>query len=646
MCGIAGVVGQGLASDYWLPVVRRMVETIDHRGPDGQGVEQGPDCILGHKRLAIIDIQGGAQPMESPDGRYVIVFNGEIYNYLELRQDLVRLGEVFKTFSDTEVLLRLFAREGLACLNKLNGMFAFAVFDRLERIVFAARDHFGIKPFYYSLTTSGQFVFASEIKALLAHPEIRPDVDLTSLHEYLTFQFTLDTHTLFKDILKLAPGTACTWRIGTPAPQITKYWSLQFTVDLTHTEEYFRDSLQWLLRDSVRLQMRSDVPVGAHLSGGLDSSIVSILAAEHCQPNLSVFCGRFRESLNYDESRYAKVVAESIGAIYHDIIPQANEFVSCLPKLIYYLDEPVAGPGLFPQYIVNREASRHLKVVLGGQGGDEVFGGYARYLVGYFEQAIKGSIYQTQEEGRHIVTLASIIPNLPLLQSYGPMMQALWKDGLFGPMDERYFRLVDRSRELEGLLTEDLWHSRNQEAIFQNFRALFNQPDTLSYFNKMTHFDLQTLLPALLQVEDRVSMAVSIESRVPLLDRRIVELVASVPPAMKFKGGETKYILKQAVNTLLPDLIRNRRDKMGFPVPLKEWSQKGIVREFLNDTLLSRKCRDRGLFRPKAISTLIEHESEYGRQLWAVLCLELWYQSFIDNPGAQEFNVERQPTHS
>ncbi len=630
MCGIAGIVGRDLDTGFGTRVVSRMMESLHHRGPDGDGIASGPDFVFGHKRLAIIDIEGGKQPMTTPDGRYTIVFNGEIYNYVELRQELSRHGEHFTTFSDTEVLLRLFVREGLGCLNKLNGMFAFAVFDRQERTIFAARDHFGVKPFYYRITQAGEFVFASEIKALFAHDEIRPEADPTSLHEYLTFQFTLNSRTMFRGISRLEPGTACLWRLGASAPQITVYWSMSFEIDMHHTEGYFRDTLLGLLQDSVRLQLRSDVPVGAYLSGGLDSSIVSVLAAKNYGPGFSVFSGRFLESPAYDESRYARNVAETIGATYHDIIPTADDFVSCLPNIIYHLDEPVAGPGLFPQYIVSREASRHLKVVLGGQGGDEVFGGYTRYLVGYLEQAIKGAIFETQEEGKHIVTLASIIPNLAQLKKYGPLMQTFWKDGLFGPMEDRYLRLVDRSHDLRESVTEDCWRMRDQNAILDNFRSLFAQPDTPSYFNRMTHFDLKTLLPALLQVEDRVSMAVSLESRVPLLDRRILELVASVPPAMKFDGGQTKHLLRQAVSNLLPEAVMKRQDKMGFPVPLKEWSQAGVVRDFLCDTLLAKRCQDRGLFKPEAIRALIDNEGQFGRQLWGVLSLELWHQVFFD----------------
>jgi len=630
MCGIAGIVGKEQNLPKSESIVRRMMETLRHRGPDGNGLIADREFVFGHQRLVIIDREGGGQPMETDDGRYVIIYNGEIYNYIELRQELIRLGESFHTFSDTEVLLRLFAREGIQCLNKLNGMFAFAIYDRTEHTFYAARDHFGIKPLYYHVARDGTLVFSSEIKAMFNYPGITPHVHESALQEYLTFQFCLNAKTMFQGINKLEPGTVMKWSIRDAQPTLTRYWDFNFEIDQHHTEEYYVDRLLSLLEDSVRLQLRSDVPLGTYLSGGLDSSIVTMLAGMNLGTQLSTFSGRFLESQEYDESEYAHLVANSIGAKCFDVVPTAEQFVSSMKSLMYYMDEPVAGPGLFPQYIVSKEASNHVTVILGGQGGDEVFGGYVRYVVGYLEQALKGAIYGTQEEGKHVVTLSSIIPNLSILRSYQPMMQSFWQDGLFRPMDERYYRLIDRTHDLHEILSEEVLRSRNQEQIFEEFRLIFHHPQTKSYFNKMTHFDLKTLLPALLQVEDRVSMAVSLESRVPLLDRRIVELVTTIPPAIKFQGGETKYIIKQAGRNIVPKQVLQRKDKMGFPVPLKEWLQGGPVREYVHDTLLSERSRKRGLFKPKALESLLDTEGQFGRQIWGALCLELWYQSFID----------------
>lgn len=626
MCGICGVAAAGPTPER-AAVVRGMMDRLRHRGPDGEGLVDGESWIFGHTRLSIIDIEHGAQPMRTPDGRFTLVYNGEIYNYLELRSDLQMQGIEFRTTSDTEVLLQILALEGEDALGRLNGMFAFAIHDAETGEIVLARDPFGVKPLYYALTARGELVFASEIKAILAHPEVEARTDRQALQEYLTFQFCLGNRTLFDGIKKIEPGCMLRWSPrGTVRTR--RYWDCDFRVDENHTESYFASRLSELMTDSVRLQLRSDVPLGAHLSGGLDSSVVAALAARAAGSRISVFHGRFAEGTEYDESAYARTVAQAIGADFWDVVPTAEDFVEDLPRLIYFMDEPAAGPGLFPQHHVSRLAARNVKVVLGGQGGDEIFAGYARYLLGYLEQALKGAVYETQEEGKYLVTLDSIVPNLALLREYVPLMRYFWSDGLFEAMDARYFRLVDRSPDMATLLDRDFLDTWNGDAVFEAFRREFNHPDTQSYVNKMTHFDIKTLLPALLQVEDRVSMAVSLESRVPLLDTRIVDLVTTMPPALKFTGGKTKYALKRAAADLLPSTVVERKDKMGFPVPLSEWMRGGPVREFVGDVLLGTTARQRGIFRTEELEQLIATEAPFGRQIWGALCLELWHQAF------------------
>src|SRR5690606_17540122 len=311
-----------------------------------------------------------------------------------------------------------------------------------------------------------------------------------------------------------------------------------------------------------------------YLSGGMDSSIVTLIASEKIKSNgkrLKAFTGAFKEGKEFDETHYAELVSKRSDAEMFTVYPTSRDFVDLLPKLIYHLDEPVAGPGVFPQYMVSKLASSEVKVILGGQGGDEIFGGYARYVIAYLEQALKGAIFETNEEGEHIVSLQSMIPNLPYIKNYIPMLKEFTKMERFEPMDKRYFHLIDRKNGSHTLFTEEFQNKYNREFLFRNFQKLFNHPDTLSYYNKMTHYDILNNLPALLHVEDRVSMAVSLESRVPLIDYRIVELVASMPPSMKFKGAEMKYILKKSIQDILPREILNRKDKMGFPVPLNLW---------------------------------------------------------------------------
>jgi asparagine synthase (glutamine-hydrolysing) len=605
-----------------------MAARLHHRGPDGRGFADGPSFAFGHTRLAVIDVATGAQPQSTPDGRFTLIFNGEIYNYRELRADLEKRGVVFQTQSDTEVLLYLLAREGEGALKRLTGMFALAFIDKRENTLLLARDHFGIKPLYYVETPSGEIVFASEIKALFAHPEVPKKRSSRALSQYLAFQFCFDELTLFEGIRKLPPGCLLTCRAG-DRPTVRRYWELNFRIDEDHTERYFFERLEHLVEDAVRLQLRSDVPLGAYLSGGIDSSLVSAFAREFTGAPLKVFHGRFDVGPAFDESSYAQAVAQSIGAEYHEVVAQPQDFVDHMPALIRAMDEPAAGPGLFPQFLVSRLAREHVTVVLGGQGGDEIFGGYARYLVAYLEQALKGAIYETQEEKQHLVTLASIVPNLAVLKEYVPMMRGFWSDGLFEDMDKRYFHLINRMPDVRNLLSPDLVAQWNPEELFAEFSHEFNYPDTLSYINKMTHFDLRAQLPALLQVEDRVSMSVSLESRVPLLDHKVVDFVTTMPPAMKFKGGRLKHLLKRLAASRLPSSVLQRKDKMGFPVPLTEWTAKGAVREFVLDTVLSDAARQRGIFDPKAVEMLVSNEAPFGRQLWAALCLELWHRECL-----------------
>lgn len=630
MCGLVAILTSARPLADRQTVMTRMLASIAHRGPDGEGTHHIPEqALFGHRRLAIIDLEHGAQPMHSPDGRYTLVYNGEIYNYLELRQTLIQAGETFASASDTEVLLRLLIREGAAAINRLNGMFAFVFHDRAQNHWIAARDHFGIKPLYYTSTKGDELLFASEIKALLAHPEIHAARDPQALHQYLALQFCLDGRTLFEGIQKVKPGHVLTGT-GAAIERDVCYWDTNYQIDHYHTEAYFNDQLRALLEDSMRLQIRSDVPLGGYLSGGIDSSLVCTLAAGHLDGPLPMFHGRFAEGPEYDESFYAKAVVERAHGQYHEVIPTAEQFVAQLPALIHALDEPLAGPGLFPQYAVSKLAREQVTVVLGGQGGDEIFGGYARYLVGYLEQALKGSIFETQEEGKHLVTLESIVPHLALLKMYKPLLANFWSKGLFEDMDARYFHLIDRSQGIQHLLHPDALAGFDRASLFADFQAIFNHPDTRSYINKMTHFDQKTLLPALLQIEDRVSMAVSLESRVPLLDTRIVDLVTTMPPPLKFQGGRTKHILKKAVRGLLPDVILERKDKMGFPVPLKEWMRGGCVRDFVGDILLSTRSLERGIYQPAALRAMLDQQGVGGRQLWGALSLELWHRQFID----------------
>jgi asparagine synthase (glutamine-hydrolysing) len=343
---------------------------------------------------------------------------------------------------------------------------------------------------------------------------------------------------------------------------------------------------------------------------------------------MHAFTGKFSEDERYDESRYARALAESRGLELHEIDIGVEDFVAHLGDVVYHLDFPVAGPGSFPQFMVSQAASRHGKVILGGQGGDEIFGGYARYLAAYFEQCIKAAIDGTMHDGNFVVTYESIIPNLVALRNYKPMLQEFWREGLFEDLDARYFRLINRTSQIDGEVDIE---ALGDYSPFDTFREIFNGSNVghQAYFDKMTHFDFKTLLPALLQVEDRVSMAHGLESRVPLLDHRVVELAATIPADVKFKDGNMKHVFKQAVRPVVPEVISARTDKMGFPVPLTEWLG-GSARDFAMDTLSTAAARSRDLFDNRRVLAGLSDEARFGRKGWGLLCLELWQQSFHD----------------
>lgn len=633
MCGIFGFVANGpRPSGQSSAELDTGLNRIRHRGPDGTGkwITPNGQVGLGHVRLSIIDIDSGAQPMLSDDGRYTIIYNGEIYNYIELRAEL---GGTFRTQSDTEVVLRAFQRWGPECLSHLRGMFAIAIWDSAEQKLFLARDRFGIKPLYWTRTPAGLY-FASEVKALLPFLDQR-QVNGAALSDYFTFQFCLGEKTMMDGVWQLPAAHFALLSAGQP-PKPQRYWEVHYEVDCDHTEKWFTERLQHLLSDSVRMHLRADVEVGSYLSGGVDSSLLASLA-RGVRPDgpFKAFNGRFMEGIDFDESHYAKALADEQNMQLHVADIGEQDFVDHIARVIWHLDQPTAGPGSFPQYMVSREVGKHIKVVLGGQGGDEIFGGYARYLVAYFEQCIKGAIEGTLHNGNFIVTYESIIPNLETLRQYKPLLREFWADGLFGERDERYWRLINRANTFGGIIAPD---AIDQKASFAEFSGIFwgSNVGRESYFDSMTHFDFKTLLPALLQVEDRMSMAHGVESRVPFLDHPLVEFAATIPAGIKFRNGELKRLLKTVFANRLPSVIRERKDKMGFPVPLNNWLKKGgPARDYIGDILGSERARSRPyLNKGLSLDVLLDSQSVYGRNLWALLSLELWHQQFIDSVDA------------
>jgi asparagine synthase (glutamine-hydrolysing) len=600
---------------------------IEHRGPDASGtwINKEKTVGLAHRRLSIIDLSAAAaQPMINSTGDS-LSYNGEIYNYLELRSQLAGDGYRFRSNSDTETILALYKRYGTESIAKLRGMFAFALWDESNKRLVLARDRFGIKPLYYTIQ-GGVLYFASEQKALLPFlPSI--STNPAAFAEYLTFQYTITGSTMFDGIEQLMPGHFMTIQNG--SIQTTQYWDVKYEVDYSWTAESAEERLHELINESVELHLRSDVEVGSYLSGGVDSSLIAILAAGNSNFGGKGFHGRFTDYPGYDESAFARDASNAFNGDLRTIDITAQDFEDNIRKVIWHLDQPTAGPGSFPQYMVSALASQDVKVVLGGQGGDEIFGGYARYLIAYFEQSIKAAIDGTYKNGNYVVTIESIIPNLGILQEYKPLMQEFWREGLFGPLDERFFRLVNRSTDMQ---SEVQWDSLDMNSVKESFLNIFNSQANVrkeAYFDSMTHFEFKTLLPALLTVEDRMSMAHGLESRVPLLDHRIVEFAATVPADLKFPGGRLKHLLRNSYRETLPNSILERRDKMGFPVPLKEWFGDEL-KPFVSDILSNMHSKQRDYLNTGEILKNFGDEARFSRKTWALLSLELWQQEFHD----------------
>jgi asparagine synthase (glutamine-hydrolysing) len=625
VCGIGVVIS---LADSPVPHLRSALHGINdvlaHRGPDGMGEWTHPRRHVGfaHRRLAIIGLERGRQPMTDGQGNW-LAHNGEIYNYVELRRELG--ASLFVTDSDTEVILQAYRRWGVDCLERLRGMFAFALWDEEHQRLVVARDRFGIKPLYYTVVDDILYC-ASEVKALLPfRPAIRTDED--GLRDYLAFQFPLAGKTLFDGIRELAPAHVLTVESG--QLRIRQWWEVHYEPDLDHSEQYHIRTLRDVVTDSITMHLRADVPVGGYVSGGLDSSIVAAIAARSAETEFIGFTGRFDHGPAFDESHFARELGEFSSFPLREVTIDESDFVDNIGRVIYHLDFPVAGPGSFPQYIVSQLAARERKVVLGGQGGDEIFGGYARYLLAYFEQCIKAAIEGTMNRAPFIVTYESIIPNLETLREYKPLIQEFWREGVFADLDERYFRLVNRAPMLDGAVD---WSAFGDYSPLETFLSIFRADNVgrESYFDRMTHFDFKTLLPALLQVEDRVSMAHGLESRTPFVDHEVVEFAARLPALVKFRNGELKRSLRLALGDVLPPTLASRKDKMGFPVPLGEWT-KGELYDFVVDCFSGPQAASRPYLDPRFdVRTLIEREGKFSRNLWGLLSLELWQQTFHD----------------
>jgi len=614
MCGICGIVGADNRDPETRATVEKMVSAIRHRGPDDKGFYQDEFITLGHSRLSIIDVEHGGQPMPNEEKSMWVMLNGEIYNYIELRQELVAKGHVFSTKSDTEVVLHSYEEHGEGCVNYLNGMFAFAIWDKPRRKLLLARDRVGIKPLYYT-QQRGQFLFASEIKALLENSACARRPDMTSVAEYMVRSYVTGDRTFLSDVRKLEPGHVLVLQDG----QIrkSKYWDVTF-VEEDKGEKYYVEKLAWLISDAVRLQLRSDVPLGAYLSGGIDSSTVVCAATKLLSRPVETFSGAFAEGARYDERKYIAVVNEACKTIHHEVIPTMEEFFEKLPLLIWFLDEPVVGAGVFPQYAVSALAGKHVKVVLGGQGGDELFAGYTKYYRPYFSERLADFARLRLDRS----SPATIIPDfLAFTRNRGATDIPAFFRRLSAPSPQSVLSGAMR-HTAEGLPSPSL-------------------PAGLGSLELMLYFDLKEYLQGLLQVEDRASMAASIESRVPILDHRIVELAASIPYKYKMRHGLTKYLLREAAKGSVPEIILSRRDKMGFPTPIDVWfsrSGRAILRFFDSPEVERRGILDR----KRVVEVVTDHvrgKRDNSFLIWKMINVELWFSMFIEGKKARDVGV-------
>jgi asparagine synthase (glutamine-hydrolysing) len=623
MCGIAGIADvSGRPVDRTL--LQAMITAQAHRGPDGEAVVCRGAVGLGHRRLAIIDLSTGDQPMSSDDGRVWIVFNGEIYNFRELRRELEAAGARFRTQSDTEVILRAYEADGPACVSRLRGMFAFAILDERTRRLVLARDRVGIKPLVYSWD-GRRLLFASEIKAIVEDASVARDIDPDALVEYLTYHYVPAPRTIFASVRKLPPASLLVLPLDGGAPEISRYWRLRFAPDPRIAEGEWIERLGAQLSDAVRSHMVSDVPIGAFLSGGVDSSTVVALMAEASPSPIRTFSIGFDEA-DFDELRFARQVAARYGTDHYELVVKPAA-LDVLPKLAWHLDEPFADSSAIPTYYVAKITREHVTVALSGDGGDESFAGYRRYA-----QAMALAARMDRSPARLARPLLRLTSRLLPIGARG---QA-WT-GLFGAGSlERYARLVthERPETLRRALSGDWASVAERVSALASFERLIATVGALDPVSTLQHIDIETYLPDdILAKVDRTSMAVSLESRVPLLDHRLLEFVATIPSSLKLNHGAGKYILKRAMSSRLPSEILTRR-KMGFGVPLGAWF-RGELRDMAHDLLLDPRTRQRGIFRPSWVEGLL-HTHETGRRdcsarLWAMLCLELWMRRWADS---------------
>jgi asparagine synthase (glutamine-hydrolysing) len=630
MCGIAGFVERcdspsPLCLDASRTLVHRMCDAIRHRGPDDEGVWTAAGVGLGMRRLSIIDLSTGHQPIHNEDESVWIVFNGEIYNYRELRAELEACGHRFYTATDTETIVHAYEQWGSAAIGRLRGMFGLAIWNSRDRSLLIARDRIGIKPMHYAVARD-RLYFGSEIKSLLEAPDLSRDLDLDALDHYLSFLYTPRDQSIFQQVRKLPPGHLLTWKDGRLS--IEQYWQLPADEAYRGSEADAVRDLRGVLVDAVRSHMISDVPLGAFLSGGVDSSMVVGLMAEASSARVKTFSIGF-DVPEFDELEHARTVARHFGTDHHELVVKPDA-IGILDRSVWHFDEPFADSSAIPTWYVSEMARQHVTVVLSGDGGDELFGGYDRYLP--HPRVVAFDRYSPRALRRVAAMAASRLPHGVRGKNF---LRHISRDDQGRYLDAIRFYSAD---EKESLLTPDVVSGLTGIA-----RGTRLDPETrlarhfdrfaaLPWPSQMMRFDAETYLPEdVLTKVDRMSMAHSIESRVPLLDNEVIAFASALPAALKIKHGRRKHVLKEVAATLLPPAILNRR-KQGFGVPLGSWFRGGL-RELFADTLLSPVALQRGYFRPAFVRRIVnEHlagKRDHTLRLWQLVVFERWYQQYV-----------------
>jgi asparagine synthase (glutamine-hydrolysing) len=635
MCGIAGIVAVDQLEQDAPARALRMRDIITHRGPDEAGLHCDAHAALAHRRLSIVDLSSGQQPLSNEDGSIWVVFNGEIYNHAEVRRELESHGHTYRTKSDTETIVHAYEQWGEECVHRFRGMFAFAIWDAPRRRLLLVRDRLGIKPVYWT-RTSDALLFGSEIKAILASGLIGPRPNQAVLPEVLSNRYTSGTETMFEGIHKLLPGHVLVFEAG----QITtrQYWDVpardtaSAQPAASHPVERFKE----LLEESVKLRLMADVPLGMFLSGGIDSSAIAALMAKLIDRPLQTFSVAFKDRA-FSELEYAREVATAIGAVSHEIVIDDRDFFGALPKLLWHEDEPIAHPSSVPLYFVSALARQHVTVVLTGEGSDELLAGYGKYpRVAWNWRA--GAMYERMLPGAVRSSIArGVIPMLPAKLARYARRSFLAMDRTPESMFFDNFSAI-RLADQRQLLAPALREAATRANAYGSSLDYFNTPNGSStLLDRLLYADIKTYLVELLMKQDQMSMAASIESRVPFLDHKLVEFAAALPDHWKLNGWTTKRILRESMKGLLPESILNR-PKMGFPVPFAGWTRggwNGVAR----DVLLDRRSRERGLIDPPAVERLLSDHAagrtDGGDRIWSLLNLELWHRTFIDQEGIQ-----------